>query len=196
MGENWPVDEVGSAFAQVMELLQGTTGFKFGEEEMRNTPKRVAKMYLELIANQTELKMEADAILSKVFECNSREMVVMSNIRSVGLCPHHLLPIHYKVHVAYIPDRVVIGASKFPRLVKLLGRQPLMQETYTSQIADMITEHLKPKGVGTIVRGVHGCMKSRGVKEHSSEMVTSAMRGVFLTEAHAKQEFLSLLNTK
>lgn len=120
-------------------------------------------------------------------------IVIVDNISFHSHCEHHIAPILGKVHIGYIPDKRILGLSKFARLVEVFGRRLQVQERFTTQIADAIDKYLQPKAVGVIVEARHTCMCSRGVRETESMTTTSAMRGYFRDEIAARAEFLNLL---
>jgi len=122
-------------------------------------------------------------------------MIVSKDISYYSVCEHHLLPFYGKAHVAYIASRKVIGLSKLARIVEYFARRTQVQERLTDQIADFIMciPDLKPLGVMVIITGKHLCQCMRGVKNDTAEMMTSAVRGVFLDRPHTKEEFLNLL---
>ena len=186
--EKW--NRVECAYANFMFEVMDATNFKFDPECVANTPGRVARLMKEMIIGEEECKRLLDAAF-KTFESSTPEMIVFEDIRCTSLCPHHILPVTFKCAIGYIPNGVVIGASKFERVARAIARRPVLQEQLCWDIADAIDKRLKPKGVGVVMSGVHTCMTCRGVKSNS-RMVTSAMRGVFLSEHTAKDEFLKL----
>jgi len=121
------------------------------------------------------------------------EMVVVKDIEVYSLCEHHLLPFFGKCHVAYIPNKKVVGLSKIARLVNMYARRLQIQERLTSQIAQSLEEQLSPQGVGVIVEARHLCMVMRGVEKQNSAAITSAMLGVFRDHKQTRDEFLSLV---
>jgi GTP cyclohydrolase I len=123
------------------------------------------------------------------------EMVVVRDIEVYSLCEHHLLPFFGKCHVAYLPNKQVVGLSKIARLVNVYARRLQIQERLTSQIAQAIEEKLKPQGVGVIIEARHMCMVMRGVEKQGSVAVTSAMLGKFREDKQTRDEFLSLVRS-
>ena len=156
------------------------------------TPQRFNKAmtYLTSGYNQSLTKIVNGAL----FDVNYDEMVIVKDIEFYSLCEHHMLPFFGKVHVAYLPDRKVIGLSKIPRIIDMFARRLQVQERLTHEIAEAIEEVLSPKGVGVIVEARHFCMMMRGVEKQSSSTVTSTMLGGFRTK-ETRAEFLSLVNT-
>jgi GTP cyclohydrolase I len=160
-------------------------------EGLKDTPKRVAKMYEEVFSG---IGVEAKDVMTVFTTEDHDEMVILRNIPFYSMCEHHLLPFYGKAHVAYIPrkDRLS-GLSKLARIVEMVSRRPQMQERITTQIADSIMELLKPFGVLVIVEAEHLCMTMRGVKKPGSSMTTSAVRGAFRKSAATRAEALQLI---
>lgn len=160
-------------------------------EGLVDTPKRVAKAWNEWASGY--VVNPADVL--KTFEdgaSKSDELVIVHNIPVISKCEHHLADIVGVAHVGYIPDGRIVGLSKLARLVEVYARRLQVQERLTSQIANALDEHLKPKGVGVLIRAHHGCMSTRGVRIHGSTTTTSAMRGALLNEPSARAEFMML----
>jgi len=157
-------------------------------EGLKNTPKRVARMYLELLSGYRSDPQKV--VNGALFNITYDEMVIVRDIEFYSLCEHHMLPFLGRVHVAYMPAGKVIGLSKIPRLVDVYARRLQVQERMTRQIADIIQELLEPNGVAVVVEGLHLCSMMRGVKKHGARMTTSAMHGSFRTNPSTRQEFL------
>ncbi len=152
------------------------------------TPRRVARMYEELLAGY---RTDPVAMVNEaLFEVEYDEMVIVRDIEFYSLCEHHMLPFLGRAHVAYIPKGRVIGLSKIPRIVDMFARRLQVQERMTRQIADFLCELLNPQGVGVVVEALHLCSMIRGVKKHDSRMTTSTMFGVFRTDLALRMEFL------
>ena len=157
-------------------------------EGLKRTPKRMARMYGELLSGY---HMDAQAIVNgAIFEVKYDEMVLVRDIEFYSLCEHHMLPFLGRVHVAYIPDGKVLGISKIPRVVDLYANRLQLQERMTRQIADFLRDLLQPQGVGVVVEALHLCMSMRGVRKHDARMTTSAMHGAFRANLATRQEFL------
>ena len=122
------------------------------------------------------------------------EMVVLRDIPFNSMCEHHLMPFEGHAHVAYLPDGKVVGISKLARVVDDFALRPQVQERLTSQIADLIMEKVKAKGVAVVIQATHACMTCRGVKKAGSVMVTSAIRGLCRSDARTRSEVMSLLH--
>ncbi len=171
----------------ILQLLQAI-GEDPEREGLKFTPRRVARMYSELLSGY---RVDPQAMINgALFEITYDEMVLVRDIEFYSLCEHHLLPIVGRVHVAYIPNGKVIGLSKIPRIVDMYARRLQVQERMTRQIADFIRDLLKPQGVAVVVEGLHLCSMMRGVKKHDARMTTSAMHGAFRANLATRQEFL------
>jgi len=171
----------------IVELLKAV-GEDPDREGLKNTPDRVARMYTELLSGYTS--EPARIINGALFNINYDEMVIVRDIEFYSLCEHHMLPFIGRAHVAYIPAGIVIGLSKIPRIVDMYARRLQIQERLTRQIADFISEFLKPHGVAVVVEALHLCSMMRGVKKHDARMTTSAMHGSFRANLATRQEFL------
>ena len=161
-------------------------------EGLIETPKRVVKSYEEFYAGYDQDPAE---ILSKVFEEieGYDEIVLVKNILLESHCEHHMVPIVGKAHVAYLPDKRVVGLSKLARVVDLFAKRLQTQETMTAQIADTIDEVLRPKGVAVVIDAEHQCMSSRGVSKKGASTITSRMIGVFRDNQKSRMEFMNLI---
>jgi GTP cyclohydrolase IA len=157
---------------------------------LKGTPKRVEQAWRFLTSGY---KDDSGKLLNNaLFEVKYDEMVVVSDIDFYSLCEHHLLPFFGKCHVAYLPDKKVIGLSKIARLVEMYSRRLQVQERLTTQIAQTIFEKISPLGVGVIVEAQHMCMLMRGVEKQNSRASTSSMLGSF-RRAETRMEFLNLV---
>jgi GTP cyclohydrolase I len=178
--------DIPASQAAVSQLLQAL-GERTEREGLLNTPKRVARMYTELLSGY---QADPEKIVNgALFNITYDQMVIIRDIEFYSLCEHHLLPFLGRVHIAYMPDGKVIGLSKIPRLVDVFARRLQVQERMTQQIADLLQELLEPHGVAVVVEGVHLCTMMRGVKKHDARMTTSAMHGSFRTNPATRQEF-------
>src|SRR3990167_6552917 len=175
----------------VKELLEHL-GENPSREGLQRTPKRVAHSlrYLTQGYRQDISKILNRAIFSEPYD----EMVVVKNIEIFSLCEHHLLPFYGKAHVAYLPNGKIIGLSKIPRIVDIFAKRLQVQERLTSQIADCLMRHLKPKGVAVVMEAYHLCMMMRGVEKKDSFGMTSSMLGRFRSDPRSRTEFLSLID--
>ena len=160
-------------------------------EGLVKTPERVAKA-LRFLTRGYEQDVD-EVINDALFSVECHEMGIVKDIDFYSLCEHHLLPFFGRCHVAYIPRDKVIGLSKLPRLVEVFSRRLQVQERLTNQIAETIAAKLNPLGVAVVIEASHLCMLMRGVEKQNSKALTSAMRGVFRTDARTRTEFLDLL---
>lgn len=158
-------------------------------EGLLETPERVAKSFEKLYGGYRE---DPKKIIT-VFENEGYdEMVIAKDIEFYSMCEHHMLPFFGKAHVGYIPENKIVGLSKMPRLVEVFARRLQNQERLTKQIADTLSEILKPKGVGVVLKASHFCMMARGVEKQSCQMVTSSFTGRFKKDDKTRNEFLNL----
>jgi GTP cyclohydrolase I len=161
-------------------------------EGLVDTPRRVVDAYSEWFAGYRE---DPEAYLERTFSETEGydEMVVLTDIRFESHCEHHVAPIVGRAHVAYLPDRRVIGISKLARLVEVFSKRLQIQEKMTAQIANVIDRVLQPKGVAVIVEATHHCMTTRGVHKPGVTMVTSRMLGAFRNDQATRREFLAMV---
>jgi GTP cyclohydrolase IA len=172
-------------------ILEGI-GEDAGRDGLKDTPRRVAEMYREVFAG---LHQDPDTVVDAAFDVGHDEMIMVRDISFAAFCEHHLVPFTGKAHVAYVPnvDGRITGLSKLARLVDTLAKRPQVQEKLTTQIADVLERTLKPRGVFVVLEAEHLCMSMRGVKKPGSVTVTSAVRGVFKTDARTRAEALGLI---
>jgi GTP cyclohydrolase IA len=161
-------------------------------EGLKSTPGRVVRAYEEYFAGYAT---DPADVLGRTFkETNGYdEIVVLRDIRFESHCEHHIAPIIGKVHVAYLPDKRVIGISKLARLVEVFSKRLQIQEKMTAQIAMALNEALKPKGVAVVVEAAHQCMTTRGVHKPGVAMVTSHMLGAFRDDPMTRRELLAII---
>ena len=177
----------------VRDMLAGL-GEDPNREGLLRTPARVAKALSHLTSGY---QADIDGILNgALFSVCYDEMVIIKDIDMFSLCEHHLLPFFGKAHVAYIPDRAVVGLSKIPKIVQVFARRLQVQEKMTSQIATTLQEKLSPLGVGVVLEARHLCMEMRGAQSQMSPTVTSTMLGAFHRDARTREEFLGLLRSR
>jgi GTP cyclohydrolase IA len=178
------------------KILEGlhVLGYDTKDENFIDTAARAAKGFHELVLGNDCVTQEIDALIAKTFPAKYGEMVISKHNTAFGMCPHHLLPVVYRVSVAYIPTRKVLGLSKMSRLVKMMARGPRLQEDLTHELAMILHERLDSQGSAVYIEGLHMCMAARGVGAHEARLVTSAVRGVFL-ELATREEFIKLVTT-
>ena len=157
---------------------------------LRETPARVARMYREVFAG---IGQDASQLVTVVEGADHDEMIMVRDIPIYSMCEHHLIPFSGKAHVAYIPNKQqqITGLSKIARVVDMLAKRPQVQERLTTQIAEALDEALSPRGVFVVIECEHLCMTMRGIKKPGSVTVTSAVRGLFRTDARTRQEAMS-----
>jgi GTP cyclohydrolase I len=167
---------------------------RLGEDPMREgllkTPGRVEKSLMWLTAGYRRTPEEA--IGDALFAEDIQDMVLVKDIEFYSMCEHHMLPFFGKVHIAYHPNGKIVGLSKLPRLVDIFARRLQVQERMTNQLADAVERVLAPHGVGVCVQALHLCMMMRGVETQNSSTLSLAMRGVFQTDHHKRDELLRL----
>lgn len=158
---------------------------------LKDTPMRVAKAWAEMLSGYD---LTAADILKTEFDAEHDEVVLCRNITFWSTCEHHLLPFHGVAHVGYVPENnQVVGLSKLARLVEMHARRLQLQERMTQDIATDLMQHVKARGVVVVVRASHLCMAARGVKQQTSELVTSVMKGCFRDQPAARAEALALI---
>ena len=187
-----PPKQADESIASLMEKLL----VKVGEDPTRpglvRTPERADKA-LRFLTSGYETDV-ASIVNGALFEEKCDEMVLVKDIEFYSMCEHHLLPFFGTMHVAYLPNKQVIGLSKIPRIVDMFARRLQLQERLTHQVAETLRDVLKPKGVGVICEARHFCMMMRGVEKQHSGTVTSAMLGAFRERKASRDEFLSLVS--
>ncbi|MEB2804516.1 GTP cyclohydrolase I FolE [Campylobacter upsaliensis] len=162
-------------------------------EGLLKTPTRVFKSY-EFLTNGYQKDVK-EILNNALFDSSNNEMVLVRDIEFYSLCEHHLLPFFGRAHIAYIPDKKVVGLSKIPRLVEVFARRLQIQEQLTEQIAEALMQNVGAKGVGVVLEARHMCVEMRGVQKANSTTSTSALRGLFLKNEKTRREFFSLINS-
>ncbi len=188
--EDGPVLAAGckQVVADAVAAILSAVGEDPAREGLLSTPNRVARSYDELLIGY---KIDPVALLNNaLFDVSYSEMVVVTDIDFYSLCEHHMLPFFGKAHVAYIPDKKVIGLSKIPRIVEVYARRLQIQERMTRQIAELIDELVQPLGVAVVIDGLHMCMAMRGAKKSNARMRTSALLGTFADNPKTRSEFM------
>lgn len=161
-------------------------------EGLLDTPGRVVRSYEEFFAGY---HVDPVALLERTFDETGGydEMVVLRDIRVESYCEHHMVPIVGRAHVAYLPDRRVVGISKLARVVEAYSKRLQIQEKLTTQIANTIQQVLQPRGVAVVIEASHQCMTTRGVHQPGVSMITSRMLGAFREDESTRKEFLSMI---
>ncbi len=189
MTQHTPTKEEAEAALRVLLRFAGEDPEREG---LRDTPARVLRAYGEYFAGYAQ---DPVAILSRTFEEveGYDEMVVLRDIRFSSHCEHHLAPFFGRAHIAYLPNKRVVGLSKLARLVDVYSRRLQIQEKMTAQIATALQEALQPKGVAVVVEAVHMCMSMRGAQKQGATMQTSRLLGTFRSDPRTRQEFFNLI---
>jgi GTP cyclohydrolase I len=179
------------AIEEAVRTILLSVGEDPDRDGLLKTPNRVARMYQELLEGY---HTDPEKLLNgAIFDVDYSEMVLVTDIEFYSLCEHHMLPFIGHAHVAYIPNRKVVGLSKIPRVVDMFARRLQVQERMTRQIADFMMDVLDPCGVGVVVEGSHMCACMRGVKKANARMITSALQGEFRENEKTRAEFMSLV---
>ncbi len=160
-------------------------------EGLKAAPRRVANMYVELLEG---MQHEPSEHLQSIFHEKYDEVVLLRDIPFFSICEHHMMPFIGTANVAYLPDGKVLGVSKIARIVDCFAKRLQLQERLTAQVADFLMDNLKPKGVAVVIEASHSCMTIRGIRKPNSEMVTSALRGLFKTDPRSRAEVLGLMH--
>ena len=189
--EDSPVDV--DAIKQAVRTILTAVGEDPDRPGLLETPRRVAHMYAEMFSG---LHLDPQRHLKVTFAEPYDEMVLVRDIHFTSMCEHHLLPFSGVAHVGYIPNGKVTGLSKLARVVEEVSRRPQVQERMTQTIAELVEQHLDTAGVGCVISAEHSCMTIRGVRKLGSTTVTSALRGVFKTDAATRTEFMSLVTAQ
>jgi GTP cyclohydrolase I len=184
------------AYTKILEALE-TMGYPVkSDDNFAETIERGANAFIEMIRPPAEIHAEVDEMLARTFSARYDEMVISKHNVSFGMCPHHLLPVIYRISVAYLPGQKVLGISKLSRLVKILSKRPVLQEDLTQELSQILHERLETRGSAAYIEGLHLCMAARGIESHEARVVTSAVRGVFRENPATRQEFLDLVTAQ
>jgi GTP cyclohydrolase I len=173
----------------IRELLSAC-GEDPDREGLRETPARVARMYVEMFSG---LHSDPRVHLQKFFTEKYDEVVLVRDISFCSMCEHHLLPFVGKAHIGYMPNGRVIGLSKLARVVDTVARRPQVQERLTETVADLLVNELGARGVAVVIEATHSCMTVRGIKKPGSVCVTSAMKGTFRDDIASRTEIMQLI---
>lgn len=181
--DEYALRKLSDAAKSILEAIGDDTG----REGLKDTPERVAKMFLEVTSGLRESEPKITTFSSEGHD----QMITVLGLGYWSLCEHHLAPFFGKVHIGYLPGKKLAGLSKFGRVADFFAKRPQIQENMTSQIADFINAKIEPKGLIVVVEGTHLCMSMRGVKKPDHLTITSAIRGNI-----PKQEFFDLLQLR
>jgi GTP cyclohydrolase I len=181
------IEQIEAKFGEIMEIL----GLDLTNDSLKNTPHRVAKMYVtEIFRGLNDDQFPKITVIDN--EMSYDQMIVVRDVALISTCEHHFVTIDGRATIAYIPDKRVIGLSKINRIADFFARRPQVQERLTKQIADCLQYVLDTKNVAVHIRAKHYCVVSRGVEDANSETITSDLRGVFKTNSDTRKEFLSV----
>jgi GTP cyclohydrolase I len=180
-----------SKIADSIENILIELGEDLSRDGLKRTPERV-EASLKFLTKGYRLDIDK-VINGAIFEAEYDEMVIVKDIEVYSLCEHHMLPFYGKCHLAYLPQRKIIGLSKMPRIVDVFSRRLQVQERLTTDIAYAIEKYLEPKGVGVVVEAYHLCMMMRGVQKQNSKTITSCMLGRFKSDSKTRSEFLDFI---
>jgi GTP cyclohydrolase I len=186
LSDEQKIEKIAKNFREIMETL----GLDLQNDSLQDSPKRVAKMYVQEYFQGLEAK-NFPRITVIENEMLYDQMVVVRDINVMSVCEHHFVTIHGIAHVAYIPSHGVVGLSKINRIVDFFSRRPQVQERLTKQIADCLAYILKTDDVAVYIKAKHYCVISRGVKDTNSETITTDLRGAFKENPETRGEFLS-----
>lgn len=187
MNQEELLSQMAANVSQMLDLI----GEDKDREGLVKTPMRVAKSLQFL--TQGYQQDPAEIIRSAMFREDYRQMVIVKDIDFYSMCEHHMLPFFGKVHVAYIPNKYIVGLSKIPRVVEVFARRLQVQERLTTQIKDCINDTIHPLGVMVVVEASHLCMQMRGVQKMNATTTTSDFTGAF-TDIKTREEFLNLIS--
>lgn len=178
------------------KILEGLSELGYDTENDENftgTALRAAKGFHDLVYDHSEVEDTVQGMLAKTFPAKYTEMVISKHNVAFGLCPHHLLPVIYRISLAYIPVNKVLGLSKLSRMARMYARAPLLQEDMTHELCRILHVDMESHGAAVYVEGLHLCMAARGIGAHEARLVTSAVRGVFHTDLATREEFIKLV---
>ena len=180
-------DKIKSAIRDILIAL----GENPEREGLKNTPKRVARMYEQIFSSiglDTSMHLDLE-FTQEMYD----ELLLIRDIPVYSVCEHHMVPFFGKAHVAYIPDGKITGLSKIVRTVDAVSKKLQLQERMTLEIADCIMDKLKPKGVVVVIECEHLCISMRGIKKPGALTITSAVRGIFKEDSKTRAEAFSLI---
>lgn len=187
LSEEEKIEKIAEHFRQIMLTL----GLDLNDDSLRETPRRVAKMYVREVFSGLSPK-SFPSLTSIENKLGYNEMVTVKDVSIISVCEHHFVTIDGRATIAYIPKNRVIGLSKINRIAKFFSRRPQVQERLTKQIADCLTHVLETEDVAVSIHAKHYCVIQRGVEDAGSETVTSDLRGAFREDARTRSEFIAL----
>jgi len=177
-------------FEDALKTIFKAIGDNPEREGLIDTPARILKMYSEIFKGYTQ---KPEDVIT-VFDADGyNQIICLKNIELYSMCEHHMLPFFGKAHVAYIPNKKIVGISKLARIVDIFSKRLQIQERIGEQVTSTLMEYLNPLGAGCVIEATHMCMRMRGVEKQNSIMVTSSLKGVFLTDILVKEEFFKII---
>ena len=184
------IKKVAKNYSEIINSI----GDDINREGLKKTPLRCAKSIQFLTQGY---HIDPDEILkSALFNEDYNQMVLIKDIELYSLCEHHLVPFFGKAHIAYIPNKKIVGLSKIPRIVDVFARRLQLQERLTEEISECLEKNLQPEGVAVVIEASHLCMQMRGIEKQNSVTTTSAFSGVFLKQEKTRLEFINLIQSK
>lgn len=183
--------DVTERISGLVEQILIELGEDIDRDGLKRTPERV-EASLKFLTKGYRLDIEK-VINGAVFDAEYDEMVIVKDIEVYSLCEHHLLPFYGKCHIAYLPNKKIIGLSKIPRVVDAFSRRLQVQERLTTDVAYALEKQLEPKGIGVVIEAYHLCMMMRGVQKQNSSTITSCMLGYFKSDSKTRNEFLDFI---
>lgn len=184
----------------IFKGLRDELGLDLTDENFKDTPKRIARAYAEIFSGVKNTQQQVDDILNSAFPAENDQLILVRGIEVFSMCPHHLLPVSYRIHAGYIPsvdEGKVIGISKLSRLAEILSKRPVLQEQLVEDVAKNLMRLPGCLGAACVVEGVHYCMVMRGVNQPHAKTITSSLKGVFLQESGqgpaARNELMRLI---
>ena len=184
------IKRIGDHYTDILR----TIGEDPEREGLKRTPERVAKA-MQYLTHGYDLDPAA-ILKSAMFTEDYSQMVLVKDIEVYSMCEHHMLPFFGKAHVAYIPNKCIVGLSKIPRVVDAFARRLQVQERLTNEIRDCIQDTMKPHGVAVVIEAQHLCMQMRGIQKQNSVTTTSAFTGAFLDDSRTREEFIKLIGSR
>jgi GTP cyclohydrolase I len=186
-----PIDT--KAIETAVHMILKAIGEDPSREGLVETPQRIGRMYQEIFSG---IKKDPKDHIKLFFAENHQEMVIARDIPFYSMCEHHMLPFFGQVHVAYIPNKKITGISKLARIVDTYSKRLQLQERLTTQIAEFMMAEFEPQGVMVVIRAEHLCMSMRGIQKPGTQILTSAIRGVFDTDPKTRNEALELIKMR
>ena len=179
---------------KAVSLILEAIGEDINTKDLINTPDRVANFYQEFFFGPNLEKKSISQVLNKTFDAPNNNLIIQKDIDFYSMCEHHLLPFYGQAHIAYVPDKKILGLSKLARTVEFFSRRLQIQERLTQQIADAINKYLNPKGVIVFIKAKHMCMTMRGIKKNNSSTITIAKHGIFNFNKNLLDIFFRAIN--